>query len=252
MLVHENAVVKIRKDMPLDRAACIGCGVMTGFGAVTNTAKVAAGETVAVVGYGGVGMAAINGAYVAGAARIIAVDNPVKLQLAAKLGATDLINPNDGDPVERIKDLTGGVHHALEYLGLKKPPSNALKCWPSAAPRRLSAWSRSARRSNCTVSISCASGGCKARRWAPTAFAPMYAPDRTVFAGPPAPGRLVSNKIMDEINDGFQAMKDGKVVRSVIDFRSPKARLWARSQRRGAERPALNPARMNALSQPSY
>jgi len=80
MLVHENAVVKIRDDMPLDRAALIGCGVITGFGAATNTARVAPGETVAVIGCGGVGMAAINGAYVAGAARIIAVDiNPVKL-----------------------------------------------------------------------------------------------------------------------------------------------------------------------------
>ena len=121
MLVHENAIVKIRKDMPLDRAALIGCGVITGFGAATNTAKVAPGETVAVIGCGGVGMAAINGAYVAGAARVIAVDtNPAKLQLATKLGATDLVNPNDGDPVEQVKELTkGGVHHAIECLGLK-------------------------------------------------------------------------------------------------------------------------------------
>ena len=67
MLVHENAVVKIRKDMPFDRAALIGCGVIAGFGAAVRTAKVKAGETVAVIGCGGVGMAAINGAYVAGA-----------------------------------------------------------------------------------------------------------------------------------------------------------------------------------------
>ena len=122
MLVHENAVVKIRKDMPLDRAALIGCSTITGFGAVSNTAKVAPGETVAVIGCGGVGMAAINGAYIAGAARIIAVDtNAVKLQLAAKMGATDLVYPNEGDPVEQIKELTGGgVHNALECLGLKK------------------------------------------------------------------------------------------------------------------------------------
>ena len=87
MLVHENAIVKIRKDMPLDLAALIGCGVITGYGAVVNTAKVAPGETVAVIGCGGVGMAAINGAQIAGAGRIIAVDtNPAKLQLATKLG----------------------------------------------------------------------------------------------------------------------------------------------------------------------
>jgi len=122
MLVHENAIVKIRRDMPLELAALIGCGVITGYGAVVNTAKVVAGETVAVIGCGGVGMAAINGASIAGAGRIIAIDtNPVKLQLATKLGATDLVNPNDGDPVEQVKNLTnGGVHHAFEVLGTKK------------------------------------------------------------------------------------------------------------------------------------
>src|SRR3982074_3152908 len=89
MLVHENAIVKIRKDMPLELAALIGCGVITGYGAVVNTAKVAPGETVVVIGCGGVGMAAINGAQIAGAGRVIAVDtNPAKLQLATKLGAT--------------------------------------------------------------------------------------------------------------------------------------------------------------------
>ena len=122
MLVHENAIVKIRRDMPLELAALIGCGVITGYGAVVNTAKVTAGETVAVIGCGGVGMAAINGASIAGAGRIIAIDtNPVKLQLATKLGATDLVNPNDGDPVEQVKNLTnGGVQHAFEVLGTKK------------------------------------------------------------------------------------------------------------------------------------
>ncbi len=121
MLVHENAIVKIRDDMPLDRAALIGCGVLTGFGAAVNTAGIRFGETVAVIGCGGVGMAAINGAYVAGAGRVIAVDtNPPKLQLATKLGATDIVNPNDGEPVERIVEMTqGGVHHAIECLGLK-------------------------------------------------------------------------------------------------------------------------------------
>jgi S-(hydroxymethyl)glutathione dehydrogenase/alcohol dehydrogenase len=121
MLVHENAVVKIRDDFPLDVAALIGCAVITGYGAAVNTAKVAPGETVVVIGCGGVGMAAINGAAIAGAGRIIAVDtNPVKLQLATKLGATDLVDPRDGDPVKRIKELTkGGVHHAIECLGTK-------------------------------------------------------------------------------------------------------------------------------------
>ena len=129
MLVHENAIVKIRRDMPLELAALIGCGVITGYGAVVNTAKVVAGETVAVIGCGGVGMAAINGASIAGAGRIIAIDtNPVKLQLATKLGATDLINPKDGDPVEQVKNLTnGGVQHAFEVLGTKKTAEQAFQ-----------------------------------------------------------------------------------------------------------------------------
>src|SRR5256884_9452152 len=77
MLVHENAIVKIRKDMPLELAALIGCGVVTGYGAVVNTAKVAPGESVVGLGCGGVGMGPINGAQIAGAGRIIAVDtNP--------------------------------------------------------------------------------------------------------------------------------------------------------------------------------
>ncbi len=129
MLVHENAVVKIRDDFPLDRAALIGCAVITGYGAAVNTAKVAPGETVAVIGCGGVGMAAINGAAIAGAGRIIAVDtNPVKLQLATKLGATDLVNPKDGDPVKRIQELMkGGVHHAIECLGTKTTAEQAFQ-----------------------------------------------------------------------------------------------------------------------------
>ena len=129
MLVHENAVVKIRDDFPLDRAALIGCAVITGYGAAVNTAKVAPGETVAVIGCGGVGMAAINGAAIAGAGRIIAVDtNPVKLQLATKLGATDLVNPKDGDPVKRIQELIkGGVHHAIECLGTKTTAEQAFQ-----------------------------------------------------------------------------------------------------------------------------
>src|SRR5689334_7947031 len=98
MLVHENAIVKIRPDMPLDLAALIGCGVITGYGAVVNTARVQAGEMVAVIGCGGVGMAAINGAEIAGAGRIIAIDtNPAKLQLATKLGATDIVDPRNGE-----------------------------------------------------------------------------------------------------------------------------------------------------------
>ena len=127
MLVHENAVVKIRKDMPLDRAALIGCGVTTGVGAVFNTAKVPAGATVAVIGCGGVGLSAIQGARIAGAGRIIAVDTlAAKLELAKRFGATDVVNASDGDPVEQVKQLTGGgVDYSFEAIGLKKTAEQA-------------------------------------------------------------------------------------------------------------------------------
>ncbi|HXX47616.1 MAG TPA: Zn-dependent alcohol dehydrogenase [Myxococcota bacterium] len=121
MLVHENAIVKITKDMPLDRAALIGCGVTTGVGAVFNTAKVPPGATVAVIGCGGVGLSAVQGAAIAGAGRVIAVDMlDSKLELARKMGATDAVNPKKGDPVGQVKELTGGgVDYSFEAIGLK-------------------------------------------------------------------------------------------------------------------------------------
>jgi S-(hydroxymethyl)glutathione dehydrogenase / alcohol dehydrogenase len=122
MLVHEHALVKIRPDMPLDRAALIGCGVLTGVGAVFHTAKVEPGTTVAVVGCGGVGLACVNGAALAGAGRIIAVDRiPAKLELAKKVGATDIVVATEqGDPVKAVRALTGGgVHYSFECLGAK-------------------------------------------------------------------------------------------------------------------------------------
>ncbi|HEY5645984.1 MAG TPA: Zn-dependent alcohol dehydrogenase [Pseudomonadales bacterium] len=121
MLVHENAVVKIREDMPLDRAALIGCGVTTGAGAALRTANVEAGSTVAVIGCGGVGLSAINGAAIAGAGRIIAIDRlAAKLELARQFGATDTVDASQGDVVERVVELTqGGVDYSFEAIGLK-------------------------------------------------------------------------------------------------------------------------------------
>lgn len=129
MLVHEHAVVKIRDDMPLDRAALIGCGVTTGVGAVIHTADVEPGATVAVIGCGGVGLSCINGAAIAGASRIIAVDTvPSKLELARKFGATDTVNPSDGDPISQVRTLTGGgVHYSFEAIGLKVTAEQAFQ-----------------------------------------------------------------------------------------------------------------------------
>jgi S-(hydroxymethyl)glutathione dehydrogenase/alcohol dehydrogenase len=121
MTAHETSLAKIETDLPDEQVALLGCGVTTGVGAALNTARIHPGATVAVIGCGGVGQAAIQGARIAGAARIIAVDMvELKLKTAEQLGATDLVNPNDGDPVEQVKALTSGrgVDYALEVIGL--------------------------------------------------------------------------------------------------------------------------------------
>jgi S-(hydroxymethyl)glutathione dehydrogenase/alcohol dehydrogenase len=120
MLCPERSLVKIRDDMPLDRASLIGCGVTTGLGAVLNTVHVPAGASVVVIGCGGVGLAAIQGARIVGAGRIVAVDaQPWKFDLARKLGATDCVDPRDGDPVAAVHALTGGgADFAFECIGL--------------------------------------------------------------------------------------------------------------------------------------
>lgn len=129
MLIHEHACTAIRRDMPLDRAALIGCAVTTGVGAVIHTSRVRPGETVAVIGCGGVGLAAVNGAAIAGAGRIIAVDTQTsKLNLAEAFGATDLIDATQSDPVQQVLELTsGGVQHSFEAIGLKATAEQAFK-----------------------------------------------------------------------------------------------------------------------------
>ena len=117
-VVPESGIVVIPSDMPLDRASLISCAVITGVGAALNTAKVQAGSRVAVFGCGGVGLNILQGARLAGATRIIAVDvSAAKLELAAKFGATDLVNATLVDPVAAIKELSGGVDYAFEMAG---------------------------------------------------------------------------------------------------------------------------------------
>jgi S-(hydroxymethyl)glutathione dehydrogenase / alcohol dehydrogenase len=124
MLIHENACVRIDPEMPLDRAAVLGCAVTTGAGTIFNACKVTPGETVAVVGCGGVGLATINAAKIAGAGRIIAVDPmPEKRALAMKLGATDAIEANDSSAATIVEMTKGGVDHAIEAVG--RPASAA-------------------------------------------------------------------------------------------------------------------------------
>src|SRR2546425_13003642 len=121
MTVDESSVVRVETDIPDAQLALIGCGVTTGVGAALNTAKVKPGSSVAVLGCGGVGQAGIQGARLAGAGRIIAIDpQELKRRTAKQLGATDTIDPSKGDPVEQVKALTGGrgADYAFEVIGL--------------------------------------------------------------------------------------------------------------------------------------
>ena len=131
-VVPESAVTVIDPAMPLDRAALIGCGVLTGVGAVRNTAAVQPGARVAVFGCGGVGLSAIQGARIAGAATIVAIDvQPDKLALALTLGATDVVDGNDGDAVAAVRGASdGGVDYAFEAAGRQETIAQA---WSSLA-----------------------------------------------------------------------------------------------------------------------
>lgn len=222
MLVHEHAIVKIREDMPLDRAALIGCGVQTGLGAVFNTAKVAAGETVAVLGAGGIGLNAIQGAAIAGAGRIIAVDmNETKLRLAESFGATDLVNAADGDPVAQIVELTGGgVHHAFEAIGLKATAEQSflmLKPGGTATVIGMIPLGQSVELPGYMFlsekRIQGSNMGSNRFRTDMPRYVDMYLNGKLKL------DELVSARLpLEEINDAFESMKGGEVARSVITF----------------------------------
>jgi S-(hydroxymethyl)glutathione dehydrogenase/alcohol dehydrogenase len=119
-LVNANILIHVPDEVPLDAACLVGCSVMTGVGAVTNTAKIEAGSTVAVIGAGGVGLNVIQGARLAGASRIIAVDlMESKLAAAREFGATDTVDGSGGDAVQKVQQMTGGgVDYAFEAIGL--------------------------------------------------------------------------------------------------------------------------------------
>jgi len=122
MLIHENSVVKVGPEVPFEQLALIGCGVTTGVGAVLNTAKVEPGSTVAVIGCGGVGLSCVQGARLAGALRIIAIDAvETKLAMALEFGATDVVDASAGGVVQKVFDLTGGgVDYSFEAIGNKR------------------------------------------------------------------------------------------------------------------------------------
>jgi len=221
--VSRRSVVKIDPELPLDEAALFGCAVLTGVGAVVNTAQVRAGASVAVIGLGGVGLASLLGAAASGARHIIAVDlSEAKLDLAKALGATHTFNAGDSDCQERIREVTsGGVEYAFELAG---------------SVRALELAYRITRRGGTTVTAGLPP---------PTAtFAlpavNLVAEERTLkgsYIGTCVPsrdipryidlyrqGRLPVNRLMsgtlklEEINRGFDLLHEGKAVRQVIVF----------------------------------
>ena len=223
MLVHQNAVVKITPDMPLDRAALIGCGVTTGVGAVFKSAAVAPGSTVAVVGCGGVGISAIQGAHLVGARQIIAIDlEPKKLEWASQLGATHTVNPSDGDAVAQVHELTGGgVDYSFECIGLK---ATAEQAYGMIRPGGLATIIGMVPL-GVNLEIPAADLFLNAKRLQGSLMGSnTYKVDMPHLCDLYLNGRLKLDEMvyrtitLDEINDGFDAMKKGEVVRSVIQY----------------------------------
>jgi S-(hydroxymethyl)glutathione dehydrogenase / alcohol dehydrogenase len=222
MLVHRNALVKIRKDMPLDRAALLGCAVITGTGAVFRSAQVPAGSLVAVVGCGGIGLATINGAAIAGASRIIAIDNmPGKLELARKFGATDTLLASDGDVAARVIEMTqGGVEYSFECIGI---PATVEQCFrmlqPGGTATIVGLFAPGVK-----VSVE-GSGFFQEKKLKGSALGSARIRDdiprlvELYLQGRLNLDDLVSRRIkLEGINEGFAAMTRGEVARSVIVF----------------------------------
>lgn len=222
MLVHEHAIVKIRPDMPLDRAALIGCGVTTGVGAVFNTAKVEPGSTVAVIGCGGIGLNCVQGAAIAGAGRVIAVDRiQEKLALAKTFGATDVIDASDGNSVAAVREMTGGgVHYAFEAIGLKATAQDAfamLRRGGTATVIGMIPLGQSVEIPGFELlyekKLQGSNMGSNRFRVDMPRYIDLYMDGRLKL------DELVSQRIaLNDINDGFEAMKAGSVARSVIIF----------------------------------
>jgi S-(hydroxymethyl)glutathione dehydrogenase / alcohol dehydrogenase len=222
MLIHEHACVAIRKDMPLDRAALIGCGVTTGIGAVIHTSNVRPGETVAVIGCGGVGLAAINGAAIAGAGRIIAIDtSSAKDNMSRLFGATDFINAADGDPVAQVMELTGGgVHHSFEAIGLGKTAEQAFNMLRRGGTANVIGMIPVGQ----TVTLMGAAFLGEKRIQGSLMGSNRFPVDMPRFVDFYMSGKLkldemISRRLkLEEINEAFDEMKTGQIARSVVVF----------------------------------
>lgn len=221
-LVHENQLAVVNKEIPFPQAAVLGCGVSTGAGAAINTAGVRVGDSVAVIGTGGVGLNAISGALIAGATTIIAIDiNDDKLEVAKKFGATHVINSSQVDPVAEVIRITaGGVDHAFEIIGLPATQKQAVAMRGTLGTAYLIGISRPG--TSVEVPSDAASlfgqagvrmvkmGSTNLKRDIPM-YADMYVQGRLNLDD------LISQEIsIDEITEGYEALKRGDVIRSVI------------------------------------
>jgi S-(hydroxymethyl)glutathione dehydrogenase/alcohol dehydrogenase len=220
VLIDARGVIVIPGDVPVELAAILGCAVVTGLGAVFHVAHVAPGDTVAVIGCGGVGLNVIQGARIAGAARILAIDaNPQKLPLAGRLGATDLVDASDVDPVEAVRGLTGvGVDHAFEVVGR---PATVAMVMDMAAPGRtgyvvgvmsdateLTVAATHFRRGKSLRGVFMGGGQ-------PKVDIPRYV--ELWRRGLLDLESMVSRTLtLDEVNDGFRALASGEVARAVV------------------------------------
>ncbi|HEY8173020.1 MAG TPA: Zn-dependent alcohol dehydrogenase [Dehalococcoidia bacterium] len=222
MLLHENAVVKIRDDMPLDRAALIGCGVMTGVGAVLNTARIEPGSTVAVFGAGGVGLAAMQGARIAGARQIIAVDVvESKLATARELGATHIVDASSHDPVQAIRDMTdGGVDYAFEAIGLKLAAEQAFNCLRSGGTATVIGMIPVGQK----VELDGYQFLSEKKMQGSNMGSNRFRVDMPRYIDFYLQGRLKLDEMitrrgrLEDVNEAFRAMKAGEVARTVLMF----------------------------------
>jgi S-(hydroxymethyl)glutathione dehydrogenase/alcohol dehydrogenase len=223
MLLHENSLVRIDPEIPLDRAALVGCGVLTGVGAALRTALVRAGQTVAVFGCGGVGLSIIQGARIAGARQIIGVDRfDSKLEMAGEMGATHTVNSSREDAVQAIRDLTGkaGVDHAFEAVGnptLVRQAIQSLAIRGTATivgvlpPDASIEFPWMAIRPECRVQTS-RMGSNQFRVDIPN-YLELYRQGKLHL------DEMVSaRRPLGDINDAFRAMNAGEVARTVLTF----------------------------------
>jgi S-(hydroxymethyl)glutathione dehydrogenase/alcohol dehydrogenase len=220
VLMDERGVIPIPGDVPAELAAILGCAVVTGLGAVFHVADVEPGDTVAVIGCGGVGLNVIQGARIAGAARIVAIDaNAGKLPLARRLGATDVVDASSVDPVEAVRALTGaGVDHAFEVVG--RPATVALAMDMVAPGRSAYVVGVMADDAEVTIAATHLRRGKSLRGvymggGQPAVDIPRYV--ELWRRGLLDLESMVSRTLtLDEVNDGFRALASGAVARAVV------------------------------------